>query len=95
LLPGDLAVTYSVYPGVVNPNTSATGGYTTPNIVTGVTVLPINPNAPNPPPPMPVTAVADWTDPNVFTNTTVDGNVGVTADLSRTDHERGQFRQHH
>jgi hypothetical protein len=26
--PGDLAVLYSVYPGLVNPNTGSTGGYT-------------------------------------------------------------------
>src|SRR5437870_3196693 len=47
-LPGDLAVLYSVYPGLPNPNTGSTGGYTTPNITAGTTVLPINPNAPNP-----------------------------------------------
>jgi hypothetical protein len=46
-----------------------------------VTVLPINPNAPNPPPPMPVTAVADGTYPNVFTNAAVDGNFGVTSPI--------------
>jgi hypothetical protein len=31
-LPGDLAVLYSVYPGLPNPNTGNTGGYTMPNI---------------------------------------------------------------
>ncbi len=47
-LPGDLAVLYSVYPGLPNPNTGSTGGYTTLNITAGVTVLPFNSNAPNP-----------------------------------------------
>ena len=28
-VPGDLAVLYSVYPGLPNPNTGSTGGYTT------------------------------------------------------------------
>ena len=58
--PGDLAVTYSVYPGLPNPFTGSTGGYTTPNITAGVTVLPINPNAPNPPT-APVVAIAACT----------------------------------
>ncbi len=48
-LHGDLAVLYSVYPGLPNPNTGSTGGYTTPNITAGATVLPIN---------LPVTAIA-------------------------------------
>jgi hypothetical protein len=72
LLPGDLAVTYSVYPGLTNPNTGTSGGYATPNITTGATVLPINP---------PVTAVADGTYPDVFDNTKVDANFGVTAPI--------------
>ena len=41
LLPGDLAVLYSVYPGLPNPNTGSIGGYTTPNITAGTTALPI------------------------------------------------------
>jgi hypothetical protein len=81
LIPGDLAVTYSVYPGLADPNTGSTGGYTTPNIVPTVTVLPINPNAPNAPPPTPVTAVADGTYPKVFNNASVDGNFGVTTSI--------------
>jgi|SRR5271165_2352971 len=72
LPPGDLAILYSVYPGLPNPNTMSTGGYTTPNITAGVTVLPINP---------PVTAIADGTYPNVFNNAQVDGNFGVTAPI--------------
>ena len=52
LIPGDLAVTYSVYPRLADPNTGSTGGYTTPNIVANVTPLPHNP---------PVTANADGT----------------------------------
>ncbi|HEX4616657.1 MAG TPA: hypothetical protein VH230_12170, partial [Stellaceae bacterium] len=66
-LPGDLAVLYSVYPGLPNPNTGSIGGYTTPNITAGVTVLPINP---------PVTAIAGGSYPNVFNNAQVDGNFG-------------------
>jgi hypothetical protein len=76
-----LAVLYSVYPGLVNPNTGSTGGYTTPDITAGVTVLPINNNAPNPPPPTPVTANADGTYPNVFNNVQVDANFGVTSPI--------------
>jgi hypothetical protein len=71
-LPGDLAVLYSVYPGLPNPNTGSIGGYTTPNITAGVTVLPINP---------PVTAIAGGSYPNVFNNAQVDGNFGVTAPI--------------
>lgn len=71
-LPGDLAVLYSVYPGLTNPNTGGTGGYTTPNITAGVTVLPINP---------PVTAIAGGSYPNVFNNAQVDANFGVTAPI--------------
>ena len=70
--PGDLAVLYSVYPGLPNPNTGSTGGYTTPNITAGVTVLPINP---------PVTAIADGSYPNVFNNAQVDANFGVTSPI--------------
>jgi hypothetical protein len=81
ILPGDLAVTYSVYPGLADPNTGSTGGYTTPNLVPGMTVLPINPNAPNPPPATPVTAVADGTYPNAFMNISVDANFGVTSPI--------------
>ena len=72
LAPGNLAVTYSVYPGLVDPNTGRTGGYTTPDVVAGVTLLPISP---------PVTAVADGTYPNIFNNTSVDGNFGVTSPI--------------
>jgi hypothetical protein len=71
-LPGDLAVTYSVYPGLTNPFTSSTGGYTTPAIVAGTTVLPINP---------PVTASNGGSYPGVFGNTSVDPNFGVTAPI--------------
>jgi hypothetical protein len=80
LVSGDLAITYSVYPGLTNPNTGTTGGYTTPTLVPGTTVLPINPNAPNQIT-TPVTAVADGTYPNVFLNTSVDANFGVTSPL--------------
>jgi hypothetical protein len=79
-LPGDLAVLYSVYPGLANPNTGSTGGYTTPNITAGTTVLPINPNAPSPLT-SPVIAVAGGTYPNVFNNATVDANFGVTSPI--------------
>ena len=71
-LPGDLAVLYSVYPGLPNPNTGSTGGYTTPNIAAGVTVLPINP---------PVTAIAGASYPNVFNSAQVDANFGVTSPI--------------
>jgi PEP-CTERM motif len=71
-LPGDLAVLYSVYPGLLNPNTGSTGGYTTPNITAGLTQLPINP---------PVTAIADGSYPNVFNNAQVDANFGVTSPI--------------
>src|SRR5205085_10509393 len=71
-LPGDLAVLYSVYPGLPNPNTGSTGGYTTPNITAGVTQLPINP---------PVTAIAGGRYPNVFNNAPVDANFGVTSPI--------------
>ncbi len=71
-LPGDLAVTYSVYPGLTDPNTGSTGGYVTPNIIAGTTVLPINP---------PVTASNGGSYPGVFGNTSVDGNFGVTAPI--------------
>ena len=70
--PGDLAVLYSVYPGLPNPNTGSTGGYTTPNITAGVTQLPINP---------PVTAIAGGSYPNVFNNAQVDANFGVTSPI--------------
>jgi hypothetical protein len=80
LLPGDLAVLYSVYPGLPNPNTGSIGGYTTPNITAGTTALPINPNAPNPPT-APVIAVAGGGYPNVFNNASVDGNFGVTSPI--------------
>ena len=79
-LPGDLAVLYSVYPGLPNPNTGSTGGYTTPNITAGTTALPINPNAPNPPTAS-VIAVAGGSYPNVFNNASVDGNFGVTSPI--------------
>ncbi len=72
LAPGDLAVTYSVYPGLTNPFTGTTGGYTTPNIVAGTTVLPTNP---------PVTASNDGNYPGVFGNASVDGNFGVTSPI--------------
>jgi hypothetical protein len=71
--PGDLAVTYSVYPGLVNPYTGSTGGYTTPDIVAGETVLPISPG--------PVLAVDGGSYPNVFENETVDPNFGVTSPI--------------
>jgi PEP-CTERM motif len=71
-LPGDLAVLYSVYPGLPNPNTGSTGGYATPNITAGVTQLPINP---------PVTAIAGGSYPNVFNNAQVDANFGVTSPI--------------
>jgi hypothetical protein len=70
--PGDLAVTYSVYPGLTNPYTGNTGGYTTPNIIAGTTVLPINP---------PVTASNGGSYPGVFNNTSVDANFGVTSPI--------------
>jgi hypothetical protein len=79
-LPGGLAIAYSVYPGLTNPFTGSTGGYVTPNITAGVTVLPINNNAPNPPA-TPVIAIADGTYPNVFNNAQVDGNFGVTSPI--------------
>jgi hypothetical protein len=71
-LPGDLAVSYSVYPGLTNPFTGSTGGYTTPDIVAGSTVLPLNP---------PVTASNDGSYPGVFNNTSVDPNFGVTSPI--------------
>jgi hypothetical protein len=71
-VPGNLAVLYSVYPGLPDPNTESTGGYTTPNITPGVTQLPINP---------PVTAIAGGSYPNVFNNAQVDGNFGVTSPI--------------
>jgi hypothetical protein len=71
-VPGNLAVLYSVYPGLPDPNTGSTGGYTTPNITPGVTQLPINP---------PVTAIAGGSYPNVFNNAQVDGNFGVTSPI--------------
>jgi hypothetical protein len=71
-LPGDLAVLYSVYPGLPNPNTGSTGGYTTPNITAGITQLPISP---------PVTAIAGGSYPNVFNNAQVDANFGVTTPI--------------
>jgi hypothetical protein len=80
LIPGDLAVTYSVYPGLANPNTGLVGPYTTPNVVAGTTVLLINPNAPNPPT-TPVTAVAGGAYPDIFNNTSVDRNFGVTSPI--------------
>lgn len=70
--PGDLAVTYSVYPGLTNPFTGSTGGYTTPDIVAGATVLPINP---------PVVASNGGSYPGVFNNTSVDGNFGVASPI--------------
>ncbi len=79
-LPGDLAVLYSVYPGLPNPNTGSTGGYTTPNITAGTTVLPINPNAPSPLT-YPVIAVAGGSYPNVFNNASVDRSFGVTSPM--------------
>jgi hypothetical protein len=79
-LPGDLAVLYSVYPGLPDPNTGSTGGYTTPNITAGTTVLPINPNAPSPLT-APVLAVAGGSYPNVFNNATADANFGVTSPI--------------
>lgn len=72
LLPGDLAVTYSVYPGLTKPFTGSTSGYTTPNIVVGSTVLPISPA---------VTASNDGSYPGVFSNTSVDGNFGVSSPI--------------
>ncbi|HEV2097469.1 MAG TPA: hypothetical protein VGR45_00930, partial [Stellaceae bacterium] len=69
-VPGDLAVTYSVYPGLANPYTGSTGGYVTPDIIAGTTVLPINP---------PVTASDGGSYPGVFNNTSVDGNFGVAS----------------
>ncbi len=71
-VPGDLAVTYSVYPGLANPYTGSTGGYVTPDIVAGTTVLPISP---------PVTASNGGSYPGVFSNTSVDGNFGVTSPI--------------
>jgi hypothetical protein len=72
LVPGDLAVTYSVYPGLINPYTDSTDGYVTPDIVAGTTVLPINP---------PVTASNGGSYPGVFSNTSVDANFGVTSPI--------------
>jgi hypothetical protein len=72
LVPGDLAVTYSVYAGLTNPYTGSIDGYTTPDIVAGTTVLPISP---------PVSAVAGGSYPGVFNNTSVDGNFGVTSPI--------------
>jgi hypothetical protein len=71
-LPGDLAVLYSVYPGLPNPNTGSAGGYTTPNITPGITQLPISP---------PVTAIAGGSYPNVFNNAQVDANFDVTSPI--------------
>ena len=71
-VPGDLAVTYSVYPGLANPYTGSTGGYVTPDIIAGTTVLPINP---------PVTASDGGSYPGVFNNTSVDGNFGVASPI--------------
>jgi hypothetical protein len=72
-LPGDLAITYSVYPGLTNPFTGSTGGYTAPTITPGsTTVLPINP---------PVAAAASGAYPGVFNNDGVDGNFGVASPL--------------
>jgi hypothetical protein len=71
-VPGDLAVTYSVYPGLANPYTGSLGGYVTPNIIAGTTVLPLNP---------PVTASNGGSYPGVFSNTSVDGNFGVTSPI--------------
>jgi hypothetical protein len=71
-VPGDLAVTYSVYPGLINPYTGSTGGYVTPDIIAGTTVLPINP---------PVTASNGGSYPGIFDNTSVDGNFGVTSPI--------------
>ena len=70
--PGDLAVTYSVYPGLANPYTGSTGGYATPDIVAGTTVLPISP---------PVVASNGGSYPGVFSNTAVDANFGVTSPI--------------
>ncbi len=70
--PGDLAVTYSVYPGLTNPYTGSTGGYVTPDIVAGTTVLPISP---------PATASNGGSYPGVFSNTSVDANFGVTSPI--------------
>jgi PEP-CTERM motif len=78
--PGDLALSYSVYPGLANPNTGDTGGYSAPKITPGSTVLPINPNAPSPLT-APVVAVADGTYPKVFDNATVDANFGVASPI--------------
>jgi PEP-CTERM motif-containing protein len=71
-VPGDLAVTYSVYPGLANPYTGSTGGYTTPDIVAGTTVLPVSP---------PVAASNGGSYPGVFGNTSVDGNFGITSPI--------------
>lgn len=72
-LPGDLAITYSVYPGLTNPFTGSTGGYTQPNITPGsTTALPISP---------PVAAAASGAYPGVFNNDGVDANFGVASPL--------------
>lgn len=72
-IPGDLAISYSVYPGLTNPFTGSTGGYTQPNITQGsTTALPINP---------PVAAAASGAYPGVFNNDGVDGNFGVASPL--------------
>jgi len=65
-------VTYSVYPGLANPYTGSTGGYATPDIVAGTTVLPISP---------PDVASNGGSYPGVFGNTSVDGNFGVTSPI--------------
>jgi hypothetical protein len=77
---GDLAVTYCVYSGLADPDTGSTGGYTTPNLVSGMTDLPINPNAPNPLT-TPVTVVANGSYATIFNNTSVDANFGVTSPI--------------
>ena len=74
-LPGDLAITYSVYPGLTNPFTgigepAATLRRT--SLVGSTTVLPINPT---------VAAVASGAYPGVFNNDGVDGNFGVASSL--------------
>jgi hypothetical protein len=72
-LPGDLAIEYSVYPGLTNPFTGSTGGYVTPSITQGsTTALPISP---------PVAAAASGAYPTVFNNDTVDGNFGVASPI--------------
>lgn len=72
-LPGDLSITYSVYPGLANPFTGSTDGYTAPEIAVGSkTALPISPA---------VAASADGNYPEVFNNDLVDGNFGVASPL--------------